>query len=319
MISDLQSALANSLKEFGPYGHPDSLYEPMRYILDLGGKRVRPLLVLLSYSLFKEDYSRAMPAALAVEIFHNFSLIHDDILDESEIRRGKPSVHKAFDDNTAILSGDAMLILSYGLLQSLDPAFIVPALSLFNKTALEICEGQQMDMVFEKKHSVTEAAYLNMIEKKTSVLLACAMQLGGMIGEAGETTEKILYDLGLNLGLAFQLKDDYLDTFGEAGQVGKRIGGDLLNNKKTILTIKAREQLLEQGVQYIDYEDGMPQEDYIKNTTKLLKELNIDGYCSDMIDRYTSQAKRLFEQLNGNEAAMDGLEILLKKLEKRNF
>ncbi len=220
-------------------GEPNSLYQPIRYILDLGGKRLRPSLALLSAQLFNSEVDKAMPAALALEVFHNFTLMHDDIMDKAELRRGKATVHKVWNENTAILSGDAAMILAYQFLHQLDSKIFSDAFSLFNQTALEVCEGQQYDMDFENRLDVSLDEYLGMIRLKTAVLIAASLQLGGMAAGAGTADQLALYELGENLGMAFQLQDDYLDAFSDSSTFGKATGGDIVNNKKTYMLIKA--------------------------------------------------------------------------------
>ncbi|MFV8325701.1 polyprenyl synthetase family protein [Flavobacterium sp. ZS1P14] len=218
---------------------PKNLYEPIHYILDLGGKRMRPVLTLMSAEVFDADYKKALPAALAVEVFHNFSLIHDDIMDDAPLRRGKQTVHEKWNINTGILSGDAMLILAYQYFEKYQPKIFRKLAKLFSKTALEVCEGQQWDVDFEVRDDVTIAEYLKMIEYKTAVLVAAAMKMGAIIAEASKENANLIYDFGLNLGLAFQLQDDYLDAFGDPETFGKQVGGDIIENKKTYLYLKA--------------------------------------------------------------------------------
>ncbi len=217
-----------------PYGSPDSLYEPFRYINELGGKRIRPVLLLMAYNLWHDDITPALPAALAIEYFHNFSLMHDDIMDEAPIRRGKKTVHTLYSTNRAILSGDAMLIRCFDLLLEAGKPNDVGAelCSLMAKTAMEICEGQQLDMDFEQMESPTETAYLEMIRKKTAVLLGTSLKLGAILAEASRTEQESLSDFGEMMGLGFQIQDDYLDLFGHAGLTGKIQGGDILRGKK---------------------------------------------------------------------------------------
>lgn len=221
--------------------HPAELYEPVTYTFSLGGKRMRPLLTLLGYSLFKDDYEKALNAAVATEVFHNFTLLHDDIMDNAPLRRGKPTVWQKWGSNTAILSGDTMFIKSYELLSEYEPELLKKMLPVFNNTALKICEGQQLDMNFETAENVSIADYLNMIELKTAVLLGAALQMGALVAEADEKDAENLYEFGKNTGIAFQLQDDILDVFGEADKVGKQVGGDIISNKKTFLFLKAFE------------------------------------------------------------------------------
>lgn len=218
---------------------PESLFEPISYILSLGGKRVRPALSLMSYNLYKDDLTRIMPIALAIEIFHNFTLLHDDLMDKADMRRGKPTVHIKWNDNTAVLSGDAMLIEAYREIAKIETEFLPQALELFTTTATEICCGQQYDMEFEQRMDVTIPEYIEMIRLKTAVLLGCALKEGAIIAGASKEDGDYLYDFGINVGLGFQLKDDLLDVYGDSNTFGKKIGGDILCNKKTFLLINA--------------------------------------------------------------------------------
>lgn len=218
---------------------PLNLYEPIQYIVSLGGKRVRPTLTLMACDILKSDYHKAMPAALALELFHNFSLIHDDIMDKAPLRRGKVTVHEKWDLNTGILSGDALLILAYQLFEIYPPAIFQELAKLFSRTALQVCEGQQYDIDFETKDQVSLKDYLKMIENKTAVLLGAALKMGAIVAEAPEDCKNNFYEFGLNLGIAFQLQDDYLDAFGESSAFGKQIGGDISANKKTFLYLIA--------------------------------------------------------------------------------
>lgn len=220
---------------------PKNLYEPIRYILGLGGKKMRPVLTLMSAEIFDADYVKALPAALAVEVFHNFSLVHDDIMDDAPLRRGNITVHEKWNINTGILSGDAMLILAYQYFEQYEPFIFRELAKLFSKTALEVCEGQQWDVDFETRSDVTIPEYLKMIEYKTAVLVAAAMKMGAIVAETSAENGDLIYDFGLNLGLAFQLQDDYLDAFGNPATFGKQIGGDIIENKKTYLYLKAIE------------------------------------------------------------------------------
>jgi geranylgeranyl diphosphate synthase, type II len=222
---------------------PKNLYDPIDYILQLGGKRMRPVLTLMTAEIFDIDYKLALPAALAVEVFHNFSLIHDDIMDDAPLRRGQITVHEKWNVNTGILSGDAMLILAYQYFENYQPKTFRKLAKLFSKTALEVCEGQQYDVDFETRNDVTIAEYLKMIEYKTAVLVAAAMKMGAIIAQTSKENSRLIYDFGINLGLAFQLQDDYLDAFGDPKTFGKQVGGDIIENKKTYLYLKALEFL----------------------------------------------------------------------------
>ena len=243
-MSDNQSfinQLNTSIAQLNLDQKPKELYDPIDYVMSLGGKRLRPILTLLTCSLYTEDWQKSLAAAMAVEVFHNFTLLHDDIMDNAPLRRGKPSVHEKWDVNTAILSGDVMLIQAYEQLLKVEFENPVEVLQLFNRCAKEVCEGQQMDMNFETQDSVSLADYLLMIEYKTAVLLGFAMQVGGIIGDCAEEDKKLLKEIGVNAGIAFQLQDDYLDVYGDPEKFGKQIGGDIIENKKTFLLIKALE------------------------------------------------------------------------------
>lgn len=240
-INQYQDFFISYLKAQSISREPKNLYDPIIYILDLGGKRIRPVLTLMAAEVFDANYEKALPAAMAVEVFHNFSLVHDDIMDEAPLRRGEVTVHEKWDLNTGILSGDAMLILAYQYFEQYEAPVFMELAKLFSKTALEVCEGQQWDVDFETRDDVTIAEYLKMIEYKTAVLVAAAMKMGALV--AGTTTENacLIYEFGLYLGLAFQLQDDYLDAFGNPETFGKQVGGDIIENKKTYLYLKAME------------------------------------------------------------------------------
>lgn len=240
-ISQYQEYISDYLLSEYKTKEPQNLYNPIHYILDLGGKRIRPVLTLLSAELFDTDYKKALRAALAVEVFHNFSLVHDDIMDDAPLRRGNETVHEKWNVNTAILSGDAMIILAYQYFEKYTTEVFRSLAQLFSKTALEVCEGQQYDVDFETRDDVTIAEYLKMIEYKTAVLVAAAMKMGAIVAETSEENANLIYDFGLNLGLAFQLQDDYLDAFGDPETFGKQVGGDIIENKKTYLYLKAME------------------------------------------------------------------------------
>jgi geranylgeranyl diphosphate synthase type II len=240
-ISQYQDFFIEYLKKQNIHKEPVNLYEPIEYILGLGGKRMRPVLTLMAAEVFDTDYNVALPAAMAVEVFHNFSLVHDDIMDDAPLRRGQQTVHEKWDLNTGILSGDAMLILAYQYFEQYEPIVFRDLAKLFSKTALEVCEGQQWDVDFEKRNDVTIPEYLKMIEYKTAVLVAAAMKMGAIVAKTSDKEGDLIYDFGLNLGLAFQLQDDYLDAFGDPETFGKQVGGDIIENKKTYLYLKARE------------------------------------------------------------------------------
>jgi len=240
-IQQYQEFIADYIQEQQLLKEPRNLYEPIDYIIGLAGKRIRPVLTLMAAEVFDADYKQALPAAMAVETFHNFSLVHDDIMDAAPLRRGNETVHEKWNLNTGILSGDAMLILAYQYFEQYEPEIFRSLAKLFSKTALEVCEGQQWDVDFENRDDVTISEYLKMIEYKTAVLVAAAMKMGAIIAKTSEANCQAIYDFGLNLGIAFQLQDDYLDAFGNPETFGKQVGGDIIENKKTYLYLKAIE------------------------------------------------------------------------------
>lgn len=242
IISKYREQFVTHLQTRTKLGKPKNLYEPVQYILGLGGKRMRPVLTLMTAEAFGGKAEDALDAALAVEMFHNFSLVHDDIMDDAPLRRGKTTVHEKWDVNTGILSGDAMLILSYQFFENYPAEIYFELTKLFSKTALEVCEGQQYDVDFETRDDVTIPEYLKMIEYKTSVLVAAAMKMGAIVAQASQKDADAIYEFGRNLGIAFQLQDDYLDAFGDPKTFGKQVGGDIMENKKTYLYLKSLEK-----------------------------------------------------------------------------
>lgn len=239
-FNEILQKIENEVAQLSFEYPPKSLYDPIEYILSLGGKRIRPALTLMACNLYQDNVDKAINPALGIEVFHNFTLLHDDLMDKADKRRNKPTVHKVWNDNTAILSGDAMLIAAYQLIGKTEPEYLKEVFDLFTSTALEICGGQQYDMEFESRDNVTEAEYIEMIRLKTAVLLACSLKTGAIIGGASKEDADNLYEFGINIGLAFQLQDDLLDVYGDA-TFGKNIGGDILCNKKTFLLIHAFE------------------------------------------------------------------------------
>lgn len=239
--SDLECKINSVINELNYNKKPLSLFEPIKYILSIGGKRLRPILAFMATNLFTDNIEKTTNPAIAIEIFHNFSLLHDDLMDNANIRRGKPTVHEKWDANTAVLSGDAMLIDAYNYITKVPSIVLSPILEVFTSTAMQVCEGQQYDMDFETRLNVNESEYIEMIRLKTAVLLAASLKIGAILGEANESDAERLYEFGINIGLAFQLKDDLLDVYGDPINFGKEIGGDILSNKKTFLLIKALE------------------------------------------------------------------------------
>ena len=240
-IEKYQSEFTDYLNKYEVIKEPYGLYKPIDYILNLGGKRLRPLLTLMATDVFNGNYKQALDAALSIEIFHNFSLVHDDIMDDAPIRRGQKTVHEKWNINTGILSGDAMLIMAYQLFESYTPETFQSLAKLFSKTALQVCEGQQYDVDFETRNDVTIPNYLKMIEYKTAVLIGAALKMGAIVADSSEKDQNNIYEFGKNLGVAFQLQDDYLDAFGDPKTFGKQVGGDIIENKKTFLYLKALE------------------------------------------------------------------------------
>ena len=283
---------------------PAGLYDPVKYQLDMGGKRVRPLLALLACEMCGGSIADVLPAAVGIEIFHNFTLLHDDVMDKADIRRGRPTVHKAWNENVAILSGDAMQIISYQMIGKTPSGVLKPVFDLFSATALQICEGQQYDMDFEERDDVTEDEYIDMIRLKTAVLLGCALKTGAYVANAPAETADALYRFGENLGLAFQLQDDYLDVYGEPSKFGKKIGGDILNNKKTYMLISAMrlanpEQLAELN-RLLNSADVAP-DDKIAGVTALYSALGIDRLAMEKIDYYYRNALAEIENMSARE------------------
>ena len=297
--------------------HPLGLYEPIQYALSLGGKRIRPVLMLMAYNLYHEEVDAILSQAAGIETYHNYTLLHDDLMDKADLRRGKPTVHKVWNDNAAILSGDAMLVLAYQLMAEGCGDHLHEVIQLFSNTAMEICEGQQLDMEFETRMDVTEEEYLEMIRLKTSVLLACSLKIGAMMADASAKDAQALYDFGMNLGVAFQLKDDLLDVYGDTDKFGKNIGGDILSNKKTYLLIQALRHADETQRQalnhWIEAEAFNPQEK-IAGVTALYNKIGVRALCEEKIAHYTSVAEQNLTAVNLPEARKSELAALMRKL-----
>ncbi|NEW79841.1 MAG: polyprenyl synthetase family protein [Gelidibacter sp.] len=288
---------------------PANLYEPIHYILQIGGKRLRPVLTLLTCEIFNGNVKLAYDAALAIEIFHNFTLVHDDIMDSAPIRRGFETVHKKWNINTGILSGDAMMIMAYQCFENYEPVVYQKLLKLFNKTALEVCEGQQLDIDFESRNDITIPRYLKMITYKTSVLVAASMKMGAIIANVADDEADKIYDFGLNLGIAFQLQDDYLDTFGDEALFGKQIGGDIAENKKTFLYLKAIEVCgIDDKEKLMDFYGGESNNNNkVKEVTSIFENNNIPEMTKNEIEFYTNLA---FKELENLDIAEEKMEVL---------
>ena len=287
------------------------LYEPVRYTMESGGKRLRPLLALMATNLFKEDITPALQPALGIEMYHNFTLLHDDVMDKAPERRGRATVHVKWNDNTAILSGDAMQALAYQLIAEAPAYCLKSVLDVFNTTNIEIDEGQQLDMEFESRNDVQTEEYIEMIRLKTSVLLGCALKVGALIGEATPTQVKALYDFGINLGLAFQLQDDWLDCWGDPRTFGKRIGGDILCDKKTYLRILAEKAAP------IPSADKTDEQQYIETVKQYYVETGAEQACRDAIAYYVAKAKENLQELNLPGEKVAPLRAFVGKLENR--
>ena len=294
--------LVNNYLDNIPYTRkPETLYEPIRYVLSLGGKRIRPVLMLMSYKLYKDDADTILPTACGLETYHNYTLLHDDLMDNADMRRGHATVHKKWDANTAILSGDSMLVLSYQRIAQCAPQYLPQILDLFTTTALEIGEGQQYDMEFETRDDVCEAEYIEMIRLKTSVLLACAMKMGAIQAGASPADQDALYRYGESLGLAFQLQDDYLDVYGDPSVFGKNIGGDITSNKKTFMLINAL--LRAEGQDKAELEAWIARKDFdrqekVDAVTHLYTKLGIDRLARERIEYYTREALSCLDAVN---------------------
>ncbi len=298
---------------------PANLYDPLSYFLTLGGKRMRPMATLIAGDLFGVSIENTKYAALAVELFHNFSLIHDDIMDKAPLRRGKETVHHKWNDNIAILSGDVLFVKAYEMLAKNDIKYLGELLKCFNRTAIEVCEGQQLDMDFENRDNVSLDDYINMIRLKTSVLLGAAFEMGAIIGEASEENINCIYSFGVNLGIAFQIQDDLLDLYGESDKVGKQKGGDVLANKKTILSILAKSnadngQLNELRSIQIEID----KDEKIKRTLDLFDLLEVKEKCILIMNEYYNKAQKSLNDLNINNSK-NNILTLFKILQKREY
>ena len=276
---------------------PASLYEPGEYFLSIGGKRIRPILCVLGNELFSEITEDAWSLATAIELFHNFTLIHDDMMDAAALRRGMQTVHTKYGDNTALLTGDVMLIRAYEKLQTINPAYLPKILSLFNTTAREVCEGQQLDMDFEKMPSVTLDAYIHMITLKTSVLLAASLEMGAILGGATPGNCKHIYEFGKNLGIAFQIQDDYLDAFGDPEKFGKEVGGDIRQNKKTFLLLHALEVATPDQRAKLDTLLASNGPEKVPQVMELFKACNVDAWAIELKEKYLQMALANLEDI----------------------
>ncbi|MCI5875161.1 MAG: polyprenyl synthetase family protein [Prevotella sp.] len=305
-----------------PYDrHPSSLYEPVRYVLSLGGKRIRPTLMLLAYNLYKDDPESILMPACGLETYHNYTLLHDDLMDNADLRRGQPTVHRKWNANTAILSGDSMLVLAYQRMAQCRRDKLADVLQLFTETALEIGEGQQYDMDFEQRNDVSEAEYIEMIRLKTSVLLACALKIGAILADAPAADCDNLYRFGEQIGLAFQLQDDFLDVYGDPKVFGKAIGGDILCNKKTFMLINAYNRAnAEQRAELERWlaTDDQPQEK-VAAVTRLYNEIGIDLLATEKIAYYFAESRKHLSAVGVSEDRKAELARYAEKMMKRQY
>jgi len=317
---ELSKFFEKKLKEKSFEGSPQQLYNPIQYMLDLGGKRLRPVLTLMGYGLFDDKIEKALPQAIAIELFHNFTLIHDDIMDNAPVRRGKTTVYKKWDSNTAILSGDTLFALAYQYAQKADKEILADVLSVFSQTAIEVCEGQQMDLEFEKKQDISVDDYIEMIRLKTGVLFAASLKIGAIIARASEKDTHALYKFGEVVGLGFQLQDDYLDTFGNEKIFGKKTGGDIVTNKKTYLFLKALEKADEKTKKELLQLYGttnIDEAEKIKQVKSIFKNLDVDNETHNLIKKYYKQGVQYLNSLNTDENKKNELKKIAENMIKR--
>ncbi len=313
----------NAFLDHLPYERePKSLYEPVRYALSMGGKRIRPTLMLMAYNLFKDDPERILMQAVGLETYHNYTLLHDDLMDNADLRRGHETVHKHWDANTAILSGDSMLVLSYQRMATGLTDKLKPVLDTFTETALEIGEGQQYDMEFETRDDVDESEYIEMIRLKTSVLLACALKIGAIMADAPKADADNLYKFGEQIGLAFQLQDDYLDVYGDSKVFGKEIGGDITSNKKTFMLINAfnhadteQRKELQRWVAATTFD----RKEKVAAVTRLYNEIGVDRMARDRIAYYFEQSRKYLNAIQVSPERKEQLRLYAQKMMKRQY
>ena len=315
--------MVNEFLENLPYDRkPYSLYEPVKYVLSMGGKRIRPTLMLLSYNIFKNDPEKILMNAVALETYHNYTLLHDDLMDNADLRRGHETVHKKWGANTAILSGDSMLVLAYERMAQCDDKHLAKVLKIFTTTALEIGEGQQYDMEFETRNDVKEEEYIEMIRLKTSVLLACALKIGAVLADASEEDAENLYKFGEQIGLAFQLQDDFLDVYGDTKVFGKEIGGDITSNKKTFMLINAFNQANDaqraELQKWVDAEE-FDRKEKVAAVTRLYNEIGIDKMAQEKIAYYFEQSKKYLDAVNVPAERKEELAKYAQKMMKRQY
>ncbi|MEQ3662125.1 MAG: polyprenyl synthetase family protein [Flavobacterium sp.] len=320
-IAQYQDIISRHFNSISIPSEPKGLYDPIEYILSLGGKRLRPVLTLMTAEIFDTDYKKAINAATAIEVFHNFSLIHDDIMDDAPLRRGKETVHEKWNLNTGILSGDAMLILAYQYFEDYQPVVFQKLAKLFSKTALEVCEGQQYDVDFETRDDVTIDEYLKMIEYKTAVLVGAAMKMGAIVAESSDENANLIYEFGINLGVAFQLQDDYLDAFGDPETFGKQVGGDIIENKKTYLYLKAKEFSMPQNKEMLSHLFSIQPSDNadkIESVKTIFNESGASKATQEAILNYTQKAFEILSKIEIPEDKKAVLRAFGEQLMSRN-
>ena len=323
---ELLNSVNKYLSQMQYVREPKSLYEPIKYVLSLGGKRIRPILMMLAYNLFKDDPESILPIACAIETYHNYTLLHDDLMDNADLRRGHETVHetvhKKWDANTAILSGDSMLVLAYQRIAQCPPEKLQSIIDLFTETALEIGEGQQYDMDFENRTDVTEEEYLEMIRLKTSVLLACSMKIGAILADASNEDAENIYKFGEKIGLAFQLQDDYLDVYGDTNVFGKAIGGDIISNKKTYMLInacnRANEKQYEELTRWITL-TSFDAEEKVKQVTRLYNEIGINKLAQQKIASYFEESEKYLDEIHVDDNRKTELRKYAAEMMKREL
>jgi len=316
-IPELQLLIEKAIPEIEYPNHPQNLYEPITYIMNLGGKRLRPALVLLATDLFSGDVPAALPAALAIETFHNFTLIHDDIMDNAPLRRGKQTVHEKWGTNNAILSGDVMMVEANKQLAQVDSSVLKSVLNTFNATAQGVCEGQQLDMEFETREDVSIAEYIDMIRLKTAVLVGGAMKLGAIVAHASEGDAALIYEFGENLGIAFQLQDDILDVYGDPEKFGKQVGGDIISNKKTFLLLSLKQRLNDADQERFSDQEGQETHVKIKNITSLYNEYEIKELATAEMQLHLNKAFDALSKIEVPAARKQALIDLANELMNR--
>lgn len=319
-IKEYQEIINSKIKQVRIQGKPDELYDPINYILSLKSKRVRPTLSILSYSLFKEDLKKITEPSIALEFFHNFTLIHDDIMDNADIRRGKDTIHKKWNKNIGILSGDLLMIFAYKMLENVDETIFKNTFNRYNNIAIKVCEGQQYDMNFEIKNEISEDDYLKMITLKTAVLIGFSLELGGLIANQEKQMTNQLYLAGEKIGISFQLMDDYLDVFG-SDEFGKKIGGDISSNKKTYLIIKLLEKAsLDDKEMILKFMDNKNQDERkVKFITDLMIKYKIDKICKKKMDIYFEEGMNILSDISGNPDKTLELKNYFEKIRDRKF